>query len=100
MTKLCPLLKSECIEHQCNFYIQLLGSHPQTGVPVSEFDCAIKWLPILLIEGAKETRQAAGAIESFRNEVVAANSRQDLPTISLLPSMPLPQQLGSVKRER
>ncbi len=66
----CPFLDRECIQHKCMMWTQLRGSNPQTGVEVDEYDCAIKWLPILLIEGAKETRQGAAAIESFRNEMV------------------------------
>ena len=68
--KKCPLLKKSCIQHQCQWFIQLQGTNPQTGVATDEWGCAIAWLPILLIEGAKETRQGAAAIESFRNEMV------------------------------
>lgn len=73
--KLCPFLKKACVEHQCKMYVHLTGTNPQTGQSVDEFDCSLAWLPILLVEGAKETRQAAGAIESFRNEMVEANQR-------------------------
>lgn len=66
----CPLIKEECIQLKCAFFTQLRGVHPQTGEEIDEYDCAIKWLPVLLIEGAKETRQGAAAIESFRNEMV------------------------------
>lgn len=75
MSKLCPLLGKECIEHQCKFYVHLLGVHPQTGNPIDNFDCSIAWLPVLLIESAKETRQTAAAVESFRNEMVSSNDR-------------------------
>jgi hypothetical protein len=50
--------------------MQVLGKNPQTGQDVSQWDCAITWLPMLLIEGSQQTRQAGAAIESFRNEVV------------------------------
>ena len=66
----CPFLKKDCVGHQCKMFVHLTGADPQTGQPVDEFDCSLAWLPILLIEGSKETRQAAAAIESFRNEVV------------------------------
>ena len=56
-------------------WMQLRGIHPQTGQEVDEYDCSIKWMPLLLIEGSKETRQAAAAIESFRNEMVVANGK-------------------------
>lgn len=71
--KKCPLVKGKCWEHKCMFYTQLIGSNPNTGQPTNEFGCAISWLPILLIEGAQQTRQAGAAIESFRNEMVRAN---------------------------
>ena len=72
MEKLCPLLKKACVEHQCRWYLQLLGKHPQTGQDISEWGCAVELLPILLIETSKEVRQAAAATESLRNENVSA----------------------------
>ncbi len=66
----CPLIGGACKQFECMFWTQLRGTHPQTGQEIDEWDCAIKWLPVLLIEGSKETRQTAAAIESFRNEMV------------------------------
>lgn len=66
----CPLIKDECIQFKCAFWTHLRGADPQTGQEIDEYDCAIRWLPVLLIEGAKETKQGAAAIESFRNEMV------------------------------
>ena len=66
----CPLVKGKCKGLQCTFMIQLRGTNPNTGQPVDEWDCAIKWLPVLLIENAKQTRQAGAATESMRNEIV------------------------------
>lgn len=71
--KTCPIMKGKCIKYDCHWFIQLQGANPNTGQPVDEWGCAVAWLPILLIEGAKETRQGAAAIESFRNEMVKAN---------------------------
>lgn len=70
---ICPLIKKGCIEHRCKFFIHLIGNNPNTGQPVDKYDCAVAWLPILLVEGAQQTRQAGAAIESFRNEVVKQN---------------------------
>jgi hypothetical protein len=44
--------------------------NPNTGEEIDRWDCAISFLPILLIEAAKEARQGAAATESFRNEMV------------------------------
>jgi len=67
---ICPLLNKPCIEGKCKFWTHILGKHPQTGNPVDHFDCAVTWLPVLLIETSQEVRQGAAATESFRNEVV------------------------------
>lgn len=52
----------------------MAGRDANTGNQVDHFDCAVTWLPVLLIENAAMTRQTAAATESFRNEVV---KRQD-----------------------
>jgi len=75
MGNFCPLLKKSCIEHQCKFYVHLLGNDPQTGKGIDKFDCAMAFIPVLLIEGAQQTRQAGAAIESFRNEMVKGNAQ-------------------------
>jgi hypothetical protein len=77
--KICPLLKKPCIEHQCAWYIQLRGTHPQTGEPMDQFDCTMVMQPLLMIENSQQQRQTGAAVESFRNEMVKANeSSQDL----------------------
>ncbi len=63
----CPLLDKECIQFKCVLWTQLRGINPQTGEEVDEYSCAIAWLPMLLIENAKEVKQGAAATESFRN---------------------------------
>jgi len=70
MGTFCPLIKKECVEHKCKFYVHLLGKNPQSSGVIDNWDCAISFLPVLLIEGAQQTRQAGAAIESFRNELV------------------------------
>ena len=81
-TKLCPLLKKECIEHQCEWFTHVLGNDPQTGKPLDHWNCAITWLPMLLIDGTQQGRQTGAAIESFRNEMVRAN--KEINTNSLI----------------
>lgn len=79
---ICPLYKEECKALDCAWFVQLRGTHPQTGADIDEWACAVAWLPVLLIETAKEVRQGAAATESFRNEVVKAQT-------ALLNSKPL-----------
>jgi hypothetical protein len=73
MSDYCPLIKKKCKEHGCKFYVQIMGKNPNTGQEISEWNCAVSWLPMLLIEGSQQTRQMGSAIESFRNEMVKAN---------------------------
>tara|TARA_R100001510_G_C7636182_1_gene194316 strand:+ start:841 stop:1155 length:315 start_codon:yes stop_codon:yes gene_type:complete len=83
----CPLLQKECIGLQCSWLTQIRGTHPQTGEPIDEWDCAVKWMPMLLVENSQMQRQTGAAVESFRN-VVAENplsillsNRQKQPTM-------------------
>lgn len=80
---ICPLMHSECLEdgtivtvdgkpelHACRFYTHVQGKDPQDGSDIKRGDCAIAWLPILLIENSNVNRQTGAAVESFRNENV------------------------------
>ena len=69
----CPLLKKDCIGIKCSWFTQVRGTNPNTGKEVDEWNCAITWLPVLLIENSQQQRQTGAAIESFRNEMVKAN---------------------------
>ena len=71
----CPL-GSKCEEikdgaiHRCSWYVTMVGKNPQTDEDVNTKDCAIAWMPILLIENSKQQRSTAVAVESMRNETV------------------------------
>lgn len=67
------MLKKPCIEHDCMWWIQIRGTHPQTGEPVDEWDCAMIWQSLLLIENSSQQRATGAAVESFRNEMVQSN---------------------------
>lgn len=70
----CPLVKGDCKQMQCSWFMQVRGTNPNTGKEVDEWGCAITWLPILLIENSQQQRQTGAAVESFRNEMVKANN--------------------------
>lgn len=72
-TDICPLLKTECIEASCKFWITVMGKHPQTQQDLNMPDCAVRWLPTLLIDNTKASIETGAAVESFRNEMVKAN---------------------------
>lgn len=71
----CPLVKKDCLQTKCAWFVQLRGTHPQTGEPIDEWGCAVAWNPILQIEASQQARQAGAAVESFRNEMVKANQQ-------------------------
>jgi hypothetical protein len=75
MKNVCPLLKKECIEHQCAWYTHVLGKNPQTAKDMDHWDCAVKWLPLLITESARQTHNVAASVDSMRNEVI---ERQDV----------------------
>lgn len=93
MDKLCPLIQKPCIEHGCKFYIHLLGSDPQNpGGTVDKFDCAIAFLPILLIENANVTRMGNASTDKVANEI---RGLRDNPIQIMLP--PLKDQLKRIE---
>lgn len=80
---ICPMMGGKpCIEDgsivdgelcACRFWVTVQGKHPQTGETVNNGDCAMAWMPVLLIENSKVNRETGAAVESFRNEMVKAN---------------------------
>lgn len=69
---LCPFWRKDValVCHKCPLWTHLRGKNPQSEQEIDEWGCAVAWLPLLLVEGAQQTRQAGAAIESFRNEMV------------------------------
>jgi len=69
----CPLIKKECVGLTCAWYTRVQGVDTNTGNQVDNYECAISWLPMLLIENSGQQRQTGAAVESFRNEMVKSN---------------------------
>jgi len=69
----CPLVKKDCIGLQCAWFTRVQGVDMNTGNQVDEYQCAIAWMPMLLIENSGQQRQTGAAVESFRNEMVKSN---------------------------
>lgn len=69
----CQEAKGDVIE-QCAWFVKLAGTNPNTGETVDEHGCAMAWMPVLLVENAHTNRSTSAAVESFRNEMVNANS--------------------------
>jgi len=69
----CPLLKKDCVGLQCAWFTRIQGIDMNTGNQVDDYQCAIAWMPMLLIENSGQQRQTGAAVESFRNEMVKSN---------------------------
>jgi len=69
----CPLIKKDCVGLTCAWYTRVQGYDMNSGNQVDSYECAISWLPMLLIENSGQQRQTGSAVESFRNEMVKAN---------------------------
>jgi hypothetical protein len=71
----CPLIKKDCVGLTCAWYTRVQGYDVNTGNQVDSYECAISWLPMLLIENSGQQRQTGSAVESFRNEMVKSNEK-------------------------
>ena len=69
---ICPLHKKDTstVCHKCPWWTRVIGKNPQSDEMIDDWRCAIALLPMLLIEGAQQTRQAGAAVETLRNELV------------------------------
>ena len=72
----CPLIKKDCVGLTCAWFTRVQGYDMNSGNQVDNYECAISWLPMLLIENSGQQRQTGAAVESFRNEMVKANETQ------------------------
>ena len=80
---ICPMMGGEsCVEDgairnnelvACRFWVTVQGNNPQTGEIINHKDCAMAWMPVLMIENSQQQRQTGAAVESFRNEMVKSN---------------------------
>lgn len=91
----CPLIKKDCVGLKCAWFTKIVGYDSNTGKEVDEYQCAVAWLPMLLIENSGQQRQTGAAVESFRNEMVKANeSSQKILLASLMHSQPKEQPVS------
>ena len=74
-TAICPLLKKACVGHDCAWYAHMVGKDPQTGADMDHWDCAVRWLPVLITEQARQTRGVQAAVESARNEAIKTGEK-------------------------
>lgn len=106
----CPLMREMCINgwtksmgedkktHErpvCRFWTTITGKSPQEDKPVDKNDCAISWLPVVMLEQAKIESSTGAAVESLRNKVSDTNDS----LIALHNNMLLPMGGMSIRRD-
>jgi len=92
----CPLIRKKCVEHKCAWYTQVRGLNPNTGQEIDRWDCAVSWMPMMTVEVAQKSVQTAAAVESFRNEVVDANTINQQIYLSTLEQSINPAQITPI----
>jgi hypothetical protein len=95
----CPLLKKDCIQLKCAWFMQIRGTNPNTGKEVDEWGCSIAWMPLLMIENSQQQRQTGAAVESFRNEMVRSNEIGQQILLANMQSQTQSPFLGSIEHE-
>lgn len=82
---ICPMMGGKpCVEDgsivdgelvACRFWVHVRGVDKNTGAEKDNGDCAIAWLPVLLIENSSVNRETGAAVESMRNESVTTGQQ-------------------------
>jgi hypothetical protein len=96
----CPLIKKDCVGLTCAWYTRVQGIDNNTGNQVDNYECAISWLPMLLIENSGQQRSTGAAVESFRNEMVKSNEQSQqllLATAGIIQNEDQPKLIRSIE---
>lgn len=74
--KKCPLLKKDCIEDKCAWFLTSVKQTPPPDCKPMQFNvCSLVMIPDMLIDLIKNTAGTQAAVEDSRNETIV---RQDL----------------------
>ena len=97
----CPLIKKDCVGLTCAWYTRVQGYDVNSGAQIDSYECAISWLPMLLIENSGQQRSTGAAVESFRNEMVKSNEQSQqllLATAGIMQNEDQPKLIRSIEQ--
>lgn len=78
----CPVRDLKpCEGLECKWFIQIRGVNPNTGEPVDEFDCVMRWNTILQIEQAQKINQLAASIDKLATAMQKVADKPVLPAV-------------------
>ena len=75
MNKLCPLTADPCMEHKCQFFMPVVGTHPNTGEPMRPYECAYKLTPVFLMGVISSVTKLDGEVSAARKELRQATAQ-------------------------
>jgi hypothetical protein len=52
----------------CRWWTHVAGKDPQSEKVIDHFDCAVAWVPVVVLEASQMTRQGTATMQEFRNE--------------------------------
>ena len=58
----------------CRFWTHVVGKDPQTDKNLDHFDCALAWMPIVMLEVSQRSMQNTATMSNVANEVHKAGS--------------------------
>lgn len=82
----CPLgAKCEDVKHEngkpvlyrCPWYIKVRGVNNNTGEEYDHWNCAIAWMPTLMVNTGNDTKQNTMVLNEFKNEVIKKQNERD-----------------------
>jgi hypothetical protein len=56
------------IKKQCRWWTHIAGKDPQTEKQLDHYDCAMAWVPVVVLESSQMTRHMTATTQEFRNE--------------------------------
>lgn len=70
--KICPLFRKDVSKvcHTCAWFVEMIGTNPQTGEPVTRAQCALTAQVMATLEAARGGHAAAATTQELRNDIV------------------------------
>ncbi len=69
MAKKCPLFKKPCLQHECEWYMNVSGHNPQSGDPVDQWGCSINYAVLVGLEANKDARAHRDTVQGLRSDI-------------------------------
>ena len=65
----CEEIKNDVL-HRCRWMVKLIGKDPQSQNDIDEWNCAIAWIPLMMVEVGQGIRGTTESVVSMRDATV------------------------------